>query len=128
MKTKIRLIPLALLFVLGSAGAASDSVVAYTIAEGEDIQTIAGTYDVSVEDILVTNGLETEEIAVGTVIYIPPKHATGYFDPDTGVYTIAKGDDLLEISRRFGTTVEAIESRNGLENSRITAGATLVIP
>jgi LysM repeat protein len=128
MKTKIRLIPLALLFVLGSAGAASDSVVAYTIAEGEDIQTIAGTYDVSVEDILVTNGLETEEIAVGTVIYIPPQHATGYFDPDTGVYTIAKGDDLLEISRRFGTTVEAIESRNGLENSRITAGATLVIP
>ncbi|WP_120797722.1 LysM peptidoglycan-binding domain-containing protein [Thiocapsa rosea] len=128
MNTKTRIIPFALLFVLGSAGAATDSVVAYTIAEGEDIQTIAGTYDVSVEDILVTNGLETEEIAVGTVIYIPPKHATGYFDPETGVYTIAKGDDLLEISRRFGTTVEAIESTNGLENSRITAGATLVIP
>lgn len=41
--------------------------------------------------------------------------------PDTGVYTIAKGEDLPEISRRFGTTVEAIESENGLENTRITA-------
>jgi hypothetical protein len=71
MNTKTRLIPLALLFVLGSAGAATDSVVAYTIAEGEDIQTIAGTFDVSVEDILVRNGLEFRRITAGATLVIP---------------------------------------------------------
>jgi hypothetical protein len=55
--------------------------------------------------------LQTDEITVGTVIYIPPRHATGYFNPETGVYSIAPGDDLLEISRRFGTRVEAILGR-----------------
>ena len=55
-------------------------------------------------------------------------HATGYFNPETGVYTIAPGDDLLEISRRFGTTVEAIQEENDLDGTEIIAGNTLLIP
>ena len=77
---------------------------------------------------LPTNGLESAEITVGTVIYIPPKHATGYYDPANGTYVIAPGDDLYEISKRFGTTVAALEQANGLDSSKIKAGATLTIP
>ncbi len=106
----------------------ADEAIAYTVVEGEDIQTVAGRYDVTVEDIMISNGLETEEITVGTVIYIPPKHARGYYDPDSGSYVVAPGDDLFEISKRFGTTVEAIEQANGLGSSKIKAGATLQIP
>jgi LysM repeat protein len=106
----------------------ADEAVAYTVVEGEDIQTIAGRYDVTVEDIVISNGLETEEITVGSVIYIPPKHARGYYDPENGTYLVAQGDDLLEIARRFGTTVEALEQANGLDSSKIGAGATLQIP
>jgi LysM repeat protein len=106
----------------------ADEAIAYTVVEGDDIQTIAGRYDVSVEDILVSNGLKSEDLAVGTVIYIPPKHARGYYDPATGTYLIAEGDDLSEIAKRFGTTVEALEAANGLESSKIEAGATLQIP
>ena len=79
---------------LGAWNVQADEAVAYTVVEGEDIQTVAGRYDVTVEDILVTNGMETEEITVGTVIYIPPKHAMGYFDPDNGTYFVSSGDDL----------------------------------
>ena len=104
MNTKQVMLSAALCAVMGAAHAWNQEVVEYTWAEGDDIQTLAGQYDVSVEQILVSNGLQTDEITVGTVIYIPPKHATGYFNPETGVYTIAPGDDLLEISRRFGTT------------------------
>ncbi|MEA3274463.1 MAG: LysM domain-containing protein [Pseudomonadota bacterium] len=49
---------------MNTAVAATDSLVAYTVVEGEDIQTVAGNYDVTVEEILVSNGLETEEITV----------------------------------------------------------------
>lgn len=113
---------------LGAWNLQADEAVAYTVVEGEDIQTIAGRYDVSVEDILIGNDLKTEELMVGSVIYIPPKHARGYYNPDTGIYLIAEGDDLFEIAKRFGTTVEALEAANGLESAKIEAGATLQIP
>ncbi len=131
MKFKKRILSVALLAAMGSAGSAhawQQDLIAYTWVEGDDIETVAGNYDVSVEQILVSNGWETDEITVGTVIYIPPKHATGYIDPETGVYTIAPGDDLLEISRRFGTTVEAIQAENDLTGTKIIAGQTLLIP
>ena len=113
---------------LGAWNVQADEAIAYTVIEGDDIQTVAGRYDVTVEDIRISNGLETEEIAVGSVIYIPPSHARGYYDPENGTYLVAPGDDLLEIARRFGTTVEALEQANALDSSKIAAGATLQIP
>lgn len=118
----------ALLAAVGAVHAWNQELVEYTWAENDDIQTVAGNYDVSAEHILISNGFETDEITVGTVIYIPPKHATGYFNPETAVYTIAAGDDLLEIGRRFGTTVEAIQEENDLSGTEIIAGQTLLIP
>jgi len=114
--------------MFGTWNVQADEAIAYTVIEGEDIQTVAGRYDVTVEDIVITNGLETEEITVGTVIYIPPKHARGYYDPDAGTYLIAPGDDLYAIAKRFGTTVEAIGEANTMTSNKIEAGATLQIP
>lgn len=128
MNTKKLVLSAALIVALNTAYATTDNVVAYTLAEGEDIQTVAGNYDVTVEQILVTNGKKSEEITVGTVIYIPPQHATGYFNPQTGSYTIAAGDDLYEIARRFGTSVDALEAKNKLGGTEIVAGKTLQIP
>mgnify|MGYP001057352702 CR=1 FL=1 len=128
MNTKHLALSAALIFGAGTTYAVTDGVVAYTLVEGEDIQTVAGNYDVTVEQILITNGKKAEEITVGSVIYIPPQHATGYFNPHTGVYTIAAGDDLYEIARRFGTTVDALEAENKLGGAKIIAGETLKIP
>ena len=128
MNTKHLALSAVLIFGVGTAYAATDSIVAYTLTASEDIQTVAGNYDVTVEQILVTNGKEIDEITVGTVVYIPPQHATGYFNPETGAYTTAAGDDLYAISRRFGTTVAALEAVNELSGDKIAAGQTLQIP
>ena len=122
------IIAAAVAVMFGAWNAQADEAVAYTVVEGDDIQTIAGRYDVTVEDMLITNGLESEEITVGTVIYIPPKHAKGYYDPANGTYVVAPGDDLYEIARRFGTTVVAIGEANAMTSNKIEAGATLQIP
>jgi len=114
--------------MFGAWNVQADEAVAYTVVEGEDIQTVAGRYEVTVEDIVITNGLETEEITVGTVIFIPPKHARGYYDPDNGTYVVAPGDDLYAIAKRFGTTVEAIGEANAMTSNKIEVGATLQIP
>jgi LysM repeat protein len=128
MNTKHLALSAAVIFGVGTAYAANDSVVAYTLTESEDIQTVAGNYDVTVEQILVSNGKEMDELTVGTVIYIPPPHATGYFNPATGAYHTAAGDDLYAISRRFGTTVAALEAENTLTGDKIAAGQPLQIP
>lgn len=106
----------------------ADEAIAYTVIEGEDIQTVAGRFNVTVEDIIISNGLETEEIVVGTIIFIPPPHARGFYDPSSGTYSIASGDDLYAIAKRFGTSVEALQQANGLKSAEIKAGETLRIP
>jgi LysM repeat protein len=106
----------------------ADQAIAYTVVEGADIQTVAGQYDVTVEDIMISNGLETEDLEVGSIIYIPPKHARGFYDPARGTYLIAPGDDFFSIAERFGTTVEVLEQTNGVDSSKIEAGSTLKIP
>ena len=114
--------------MFGASNVQADEAIAHTVIEGDDIQTVAGRYEVTVEDIVISNGLETEEITVGTVLYIPPEHARGYYDPDSGTYLIAPGDDLYAIAKRFGTTVEAIGEANAMTSNKIEAGATLQIP
>jgi LysM repeat protein len=44
-------------------------------------------------------------------------------------YTVAAGDTLVLIAQRFGTTVEALEAANGIEDpNEIIIGQVLVIP
>jgi LysM repeat protein len=43
-------------------------------------------------------------------------------------YTVQPGDSLLAIASRFGSTVEAIQSRNNLSSSEILVGQELIVP
>lgn len=46
----------------------------------------------------------------------------------TTAYTVAPGDSLWALSRKFNTTVEAIQAANGLSGANIQVGQTLNIP
>jgi LysM repeat protein len=46
----------------------------------------------------------------------------------TVVHTVADDDTLYSLSRRYGTTVEAIMQANGLNSNRIYVGQRLTIP
>ena len=43
-------------------------------------------------------------------------------------HTVVKGDTLWGLSKRYGTTVEAIQQANGLTSHTIRDGQTLQIP
>jgi membrane-bound lytic murein transglycosylase D len=51
-----------------------------------------------------------------------------YAQAATQRYRIRRGDTLIRIARRHGTTVRALRQENGLRGSRIIAGRTLRIP
>ena len=44
------------------------------------------------------------------------------------VYVVKSGDTLTRIARTYGTTIQAIETANGLTGDRIVVGAKLKIP
>jgi len=48
-------------------------------------------------------------------------------DGDSFSYVVKKGDNLVRISKRYGTTVELLTRSNGLKDSRIRAGMKLKV-
>ena len=62
-------------------------------------------------------------IYIGQVLKIPSDSVKPYIE-----YTVRVGDTLWELSRRYGTTVEAIRELNGLTSDMIYIGQTLLIP
>ncbi|MEW8987378.1 MAG: LysM peptidoglycan-binding domain-containing protein, partial [Bacillus sp. (in: firmicutes)] len=48
--------------------------------------------------------------------------------PTTISYSVVSGDSLWAISKKYGTTVDAIRSANNLTNDRLFIGQTLMIP
>lgn len=51
----------------------------------------------------------------------PAKNAVA----ETSVYKVKKGDTLLAIARRFGTSIKALMNKNSLSNSHLSIGQTL---
>lgn len=48
--------------------------------------------------------------------------------PVTGSYTIQKGDNLIEISKKSGVSVEELRKANGISGDKIKAGDKISIP
>jgi LysM repeat protein len=102
----------------------------YTVQWGDTLYSLAQRFNTTVEAIVALNGLQNASyIRVGQVLRI-----SGTASPTTpsgtdGEYTVQAGDTLYSIARRYGTTVEAIQSANGIVNPwYIRVGQKLVIP
>jgi len=62
----------------------------------------------------------------------PPSYTTPVTPPpatlNSSVHTIQKGDSLWGLSRKYGTSVEAIKQANRMTSDTIIEGRPLVIP
>lgn len=97
--------------------------ITYTVQPGDSLWLIAQRYGTTVDAIIQANGLTTNVLQIGQVLRIPTTSQSPYVE-----YTVRAGDTLWELSRRYGTTVEAIMQANGLTSTLLQIGQVLRIP
>ena len=111
-------------------------MTSYTIRSGDSLSSIASRYQTSVSALARANGIANPNVIfAGRTLQIPdgfdatpaaPVNLSG--GSNAQVYTVRSGDTLSGIASRFGTSVEALASRNGISNpDLIDVGQRLVV-
>ena len=97
----------------------------HTIRHGESLSVIAERYGTSVSSLVQINRLKGTTIRAGKKLVVP---ANAHFPARPHRHTIAYGESLSVIARRYGTSVSALRRTNRLDGTTIRAGKTLLIP
>jgi LysM repeat protein len=102
----------------------------YTVRRGDTLCSIAYRYGTTVGAIVAANNIYNPSfIYTGQRLAIPTGRLAGPAPAVATCYTVRKGDNLVSIALRHGTTVSAIALANNLANpSFIWPGQCLVIP
>lgn len=134
------------LFFAGSAAAQSGSLdpEPYRIQPGDTLGSIAADFCTTWQDVYRYNagyiGDDPGALTTGTLIFVidrcdantvydrgPSTYASGTLSGNT--YTVAAGDTLYSIGRRFGLNHQTIMDANGLSSTAVIyPGSQLVIP
>lgn len=105
--------------------------LAVTIRPGDTLWRIAQDNDVTVASLAAANGISAGAVLrPGKVLNIPGRYAGGLQDQGGAVapvITIAPGESLSLIARRYDTTVAALMAANELTTTSIRAGERLRI-
>ncbi len=132
LRARIAVVLVTLIVILALPLAAHAQGRVHVVQRGETLYSIARRYGTSVQAIASANGLRNANyIWVGQRLAIPGSGGGGGSSGGGGggVYVVGRGDTLYSIARRYGTSVSAIMSANGLRNANyIWVGQRLVIP
>ena len=120
----------------------SSSVQSYNVSIGETLYSISRKFGTSVESLKKENKLEKDTIFAGQPLRIPTgstkamptstnapvSHAASKLIPvEQASYTVAAGDTLWSIARRFQTTAGELKHVNGLSQEHVIIGQKLTI-
>ncbi|CAN5646210.1 hypothetical protein BH23GEM6_BH23GEM6_19620 [soil metagenome] len=104
----------------------------HTVGDGETLWGIARQHGVTIGSLQETNGISGATIRAGQVLQIPrssssPTAATPAATQPVE-HMVESGDSLWSIARKYGSSVDAIQSANQLGDRPIQPGQKITIP
>lgn len=115
----------------GSAGKApAGGATHHVVQKGDTIAKIAARYGISQQQLIDANGLTGGVVYLGQRLSLVPGPGTPSAPAAGGTsHSVAAGETLSTIARRYGTTIKAIASASGISDpNRIRVGQKLTIP
>lgn len=102
-----------------------DKIVNYTVVSGDSLESIAKTFDVSVDTIKWANNMKNELIKPGQILKIPP--VTGV------VHKVSAGESIYSIAKKYKTDAQKIvnfpfNDFADLETFALDVGQILYVP
>ena len=94
----------------------------HRVEPGDTVSGLAHRYDSTVRAIIDANGLDSRAtIVIGQTLDVPTARAGGSAGASSTAttHTVAAGDTVWDLARRYGTTVSSIVSANSLGSSAV---------
>ncbi len=102
--------------------------VIYTVQAGDSLYSIANKFGTTVDNLRKLNNLTSDVFQIGQTLKVTDEDIVA--PPQEGFisYTVKPGDTLSEIAEQYNTTTKEIMEINGLTNTTIYIGQSLLIP
>lgn len=108
--------------VLAAATPAHTGGAAHVVRKGETLWELARARGCTVEQVRKANDLRPGGLRIGMTLTLPSCRPAA-----AKTHVVARGDTLSAVAKRYGTSVEAIRKRNGLDSDVIRVGQRLQI-
>lgn len=118
LKSNILTINQKLIIPSNTQNSSTNNTIIYTVKKGDNLNSIANKYGVTVSDIKKANNLSSNTIKIDQKLIIP----------NLKEYTVKSGDSLWKISNKYNTTVNKIKNINNLSSDKLSVGQKLLIP
>lgn len=94
-------------------------ITEYTVKDGENSETIAADYGITVQTLKWSNGIK-DDVKAGDVVKILPV--------DGIIHTVADGETIEGIAEKYGSNSDLITTYNDLELGGLEKDTTVIVP
>jgi membrane-bound lytic murein transglycosylase D len=111
----------------------SDVASFYVVQKGDNLSAIAKNHNITVAEIKEWNHLSTTSIQLGMSLQIAEKKLNSKVDVAVALnlenveYIVKKGDNLGNIAKKFGSSLDDLKQWNNLQQNTIAIGTSLIV-
>ncbi len=117
LKSNILTINQKLIIPSNTQNVSTNNNITYSVKKGDNLNSIANKYGVTVSDIKKANNLSSNTIKIDQKLIIP----------NLKEYAVKSGDSLWKIANKYNTTINKIKNINNLSSNKLSIGQKLLI-
>ncbi|HMR64028.1 MAG TPA: LysM peptidoglycan-binding domain-containing protein [Anaerolineae bacterium] len=107
----------------------TSAFIFHKMKRDETVISIAASYGITTEELLVTNDIrDPNKLKPGHILLIPPEDKA--YKGKINLHKIKKGDTLLGIAAKYGSSVQAMQEANPAltDDEALKPGETVAVP